>query len=69
MTEIKFKISEDVPSELIKFLIESELNIKIAKIKRIKEEIQLISLKEEDINLFEKARQEAWNDLKEKQKL
>lgn len=43
--------------------------MKIAKLKKIKEEIQSLSLKEEAIAMFEKARQEAWNDLKKKQKL
>ena len=69
MTEIKFKITEDIPADIIKFLIERELDQKISKIKKIKKEIESLSLTEEDINKFERARQEAWNDLKKGKEL
>ena len=69
VTEIKFKISDKIPAEIMKFIIERELDLKISKIEHIKEEIQSLPLTQEDINLFEKARQAAWNDLKRKQKL
>ncbi len=66
MTEIKFKITEDIPIEIIKFELEKELNLKISQIKKIRNEIKSLQLNEDDINLFEKARQEAWKETKKK---
>jgi ferritin len=69
MIEIRFKIPDEIPAKLVKFIIERELNLKISRIKKIREEIQTLQLVEEDAKSFEKARQEAWNDLKKQQKL
>ena len=69
MTEIRVKIPDDIPIKLVKFIIERELNLKISRIKKIRDDIKALNLVEEDVKSFEKARQEAWNDLKKKQKL
>jgi hypothetical protein len=69
MTEIKFKIPEDIPIEIIKFELEKELNLKISLIKKIREEIEFLQLNKDDIELFEKARQEAWKETKKKRGL
>ncbi|HUX99146.1 MAG TPA: hypothetical protein VMV49_06295 [Candidatus Deferrimicrobium sp.] len=69
MVELKFKIEEDIPIEIIKFELEKELQLKIARIREIKEEIDSLNLTTADVNLFEKARQEAWNEMKNKNKL
>ncbi|MHA1325640.1 MAG: hypothetical protein ACTSRL_22855 [Candidatus Helarchaeota archaeon] len=69
MAEIKFKITKDLPVEIIKFLVEKELTLKISRIKKIKEEIEFLQFNQEDVKIFEKARKDAWNELKRKQKL
>ena len=69
MTEIKFKITEDIPLEIIKFELEKELNLKISQIKKIRDEVKSLQLTEDDIKLFEKARQEAWKETKKKHAL
>ncbi|MFH1422138.1 MAG: hypothetical protein ABIH42_05440 [Planctomycetota bacterium] len=69
MPEIKFKVSEDLPIEIIKFEIEKELNLKIGRLERIKQAVNALRLTNKDINKFGAARQKAWEKTKKKHAL
>jgi len=64
MHEIKFKVSEDLPIEIIRFELEKELNLKIDRLNRIKQAIESLGLTHEDVDKFEVARQKAWEKIK-----
>lgn len=66
MPELKFWVSDDLPVELLKFEIEKELNLKIDRLKRIKQAIKELQLTSRDIEKFELARQRAWEKTKKK---
>lgn len=64
MHEIKFKVSGDLPIEIIRFELEKELNLKIDRLNRIKQAIEFLGLTHEDVDKFEVARQKAWEKIK-----
>ena len=66
MPEIKFRVSEDLPIEIVKFEIEKELNLKISRLKAIKQAINKLGLTAGDVDEFKIARQKAWEKTKKK---
>ena len=66
MPEIKFRVSEDLPIEIVKFEIEKELNLKISRLKTIKQAINKLGLTAGDVDKFKIARQKAWEKTKKK---
>ncbi len=69
MPEIKFKVSEGLPIDVIKFEIEKELNLKIDRLERIKQAVNALKLTRQDVDKFEAARQKAWERTKKKRAL
>ncbi len=69
MPEIKFKVSEDLPIDILKFEIEKELNLKIGRLERIKQAVNALRLTSRDVDKFRVARQRAWEKTKKKHAL
>jgi len=66
MSEIRFKVSDDLPIEIIKFEMEKELNLKVNRLRRIRHAIKTLGLTAKDLDKFEAAREISWERTKKK---